>query len=349
MYDKPFFTIIVPTHNSENYISRCIKSIQEQTFIDYELILVDDGSTDKTEEVCKLFFDDSRIKYIKHKKNKGVVAARDAGLIEATGKYIVWVDSDDYIDNDRLYTLYQAITKDNVDIVITGYIQEFQNGRKKKFKDKFKFGVYKSDEYEEMKPHIFEFNKSTGMRNIHTILWNKAIKKELLLISYSKIPPEITIGDDTPRTYIAMLAANSISIIDDYSYHYIENPGQMMKSPPRRDYFQNAIKIYQLIDTINKENKLSSASIDYMISQNISISAIFAILALKNNRNSEERKKLFYEICDNPILHKHLTKALIKKQSLYFQILLWPIIKRNYAFTNVILILYETLIRIIHA
>ena len=341
MRTKPFFSIIVPIYNRQSSISECITSILNQSFSNFELILVNDGSTDKSEEVCKSFLTDSRIIYIQHSVNKGVVAARDTGIINANGEYITWVDSDDYIEENRLETLYQTILTENVDIVVTGYIHEFQNGKKRFFQDTYIPGVFKAEEYEKIKPHIFEFNSKTGMRNVHTILWNKAIKRELLQISCQRIPYTITIGDDTPRTYIALLAANSAAFIKDYSYHYIENPGQMMKTPYQKDYFEKSLAIYQLIDLINRERGLTPMDIGYEISQNIAITAVFAVLNLSQENDKKVKEEILSNICNNKTLRNHLTKELIKKQSFYFRILLNPIFDKKYRVLLLILYLYK--------
>ena len=341
MNAKPFFSVIVPIYNRQNSILKCIQSILNQSFIDFELILVDDGSTDQSENICKQFITDPRTIYIKHKTNMGVVTARDTGIKNSRGKYITWVDSDDFIDKQRLQTFYETIIRENVDIVITGYMHEFQNGKKKLFSDAYNPGVYKQKSYEQLKPHIFEFNSKTGMRNIHTILWNKAIKKELLELSYKKIPSSITIGDDTPRTYIALLAADSVAFITDYSYHYIENASQMMKAQYQKTYFENSLSIYQLIDSVNKEYQLTSQDIRYEISQNIAITAVFAILDLREERNKEIKKDLISQICNNKILRSHLTEKLVKKQRYYFRILLSPIYHKNYWLIIILIFIYS--------
>ena len=105
----PEISIIVPVYNAENYLDNCIKSILNQTFEDFELILVNDGSTDKSSHICNYYKKiDSRIKLI-NKKNGGVSSARNKGLEVAIGKYIGFVDSDDYIHPKMYETLYNYI------------------------------------------------------------------------------------------------------------------------------------------------------------------------------------------------------------------------------------------------
>ena len=114
---KPLLSIIVPVYNVEKYIERCIKSILNQSFTNFELILVDDGSPDNCGKICDEYKKkDSRIKVI-HKKNGGLSDARNAGLNIATGKYIGFVDSDDIIHPQMYEKLFNCINKYNSDIV----------------------------------------------------------------------------------------------------------------------------------------------------------------------------------------------------------------------------------------
>ena len=121
-------SIVVPVYNVEKYLSECIESILNQTFRDYELILVDDGSTDRCPQICDEFaLKDERIRVI-HQKNAGVSAARNAGIENANGKYVMFVDSDDYIAP----TLYENLLKgmsENTDLVISGLVRDY--GHKK--------------------------------------------------------------------------------------------------------------------------------------------------------------------------------------------------------------------------
>ena len=111
MDSKPLITVIVPVYNSEKYLCQCVDSILNQTYINLEVILVDDGSPDKCGELCDHYAaKDSRIKVI-HKQNGGVCSARNAALDIATGEYITFVDSDDYIKEDMYEILLNLIKK----------------------------------------------------------------------------------------------------------------------------------------------------------------------------------------------------------------------------------------------
>lgn len=116
----PEISIIVPVYNVENYLKKCVDSILSQTYRDIEVILVDDGSTDKSGEICDDYAKkDSRVKVL-HKKNGGLSSARNAGIDIAQGNYLGFVDSDDYIEKDMYEILYKNLIDNNADISVCG-------------------------------------------------------------------------------------------------------------------------------------------------------------------------------------------------------------------------------------
>lgn len=117
-------SIIVPVYNVKPYLEQCVRSIIAQTFQDWECILVDDGSTDGSGELCdKLVSEDERLKVI-HQKNQGVSAARNCGIDDSKGEYICFIDSDDWVGADYLTHLLSGITEKETDMVVTGAIHE---------------------------------------------------------------------------------------------------------------------------------------------------------------------------------------------------------------------------------
>lgn len=127
MSDSPLFSIILPIYNVEKYIDRCINTILNQEFSNYEIILVDDGSTDSCPELCDRYGKFSKKIKVLHKKNGGLSSARNAGLNIATGKYIFWVDSDDYLPMGTLKQLGEILCKNDVDILKFNYIRQPDN------------------------------------------------------------------------------------------------------------------------------------------------------------------------------------------------------------------------------
>lgn len=112
----PFFSVIIPTFNRATILPRAVKSIMNQSFSDWELIIVDDGSKDNTKEIAQVFLNDCRVKYVLQ-ENQGVCAARNLGSENSKGNYIAFLDSDDYVSESWLIDFYNEIQKSNADIV----------------------------------------------------------------------------------------------------------------------------------------------------------------------------------------------------------------------------------------
>ena len=119
--NTPFISIVVPVYNVERYLPRCIESILRQTYTNFELILVDDGTPDRSGIICDRYAErDSRIRVI-HKENGGVSTARNTGIDAAKGEWITFVDSDDWVSDEYLKTLTTHLHNNSYDLVIGGF------------------------------------------------------------------------------------------------------------------------------------------------------------------------------------------------------------------------------------
>lgn len=122
------FSVIVPIYKVEKYVRKCIESILSQTYEDYELILVDDGSPDNCPSICDEYAEKDRRIIVIHKSNGGLVSARNIGVQTASGDYICYVDGDDWIQNNFLETIYnRGISQDNPDMVVFGALRQYEN------------------------------------------------------------------------------------------------------------------------------------------------------------------------------------------------------------------------------
>ncbi|MEF9941988.1 MAG: glycosyltransferase [Lachnospiraceae bacterium] len=120
-------SVIVPVYNVESYIHRCVDSIREQTFSDFEIILVNDGTTDTSDAICDWYAKEDQRIHVVHKENGGLSDARNTGLALATGDYIAFVDSDDYIDRNMLNYLYCNITDSQADVATCGICDVYED------------------------------------------------------------------------------------------------------------------------------------------------------------------------------------------------------------------------------
>ena len=157
----------------ENYIRQCIDSILVQTFTDFELILVDDGSKDKSGQICDEYAVlDQRVKVI-HKENGGLSDARNCGMDQAVGNYFMFVDSDDYIAPTMLEYLYKALMNKEADIAVCNFLHFFEEDRKRDFSTNIQSEVLSGAE-------IFYSRKNERVYGIWTVAWNKLYKRETL-------------------------------------------------------------------------------------------------------------------------------------------------------------------------
>ena len=164
-------SIIVPVYQVEKYIRQCVDSILAQTFTDFELILVDDGSKDQSGKICDEYARmDTRGKVI-HKENGGAADTRNRGMDQAVGNYVMFVDSDDYLAPTMLECLYRNILNENADIAACNYLYFFENDRKKDFATNVQSEVLTGTE-------IFYYRKNERNYGFWTVVWNKLMKRE---------------------------------------------------------------------------------------------------------------------------------------------------------------------------
>lgn len=206
-------SVIVPVYNEEENLNRCLRSIVNQTYHNLEIILVNDGSTDNSRIICDEFaLQDKRIKVI-HKQNEGLVRARKSGLDIATGKYIGFVDSDDYIESQMFESLCIEIEKDGIDIVHSGF---FSNGVAATFPENFVVGR-DGDICEHLRDFVFDID---SYNHIMPSIWSKLFKSECIKKCYSMVPDDISYGEDLVCLIVTLCENYSIKSIGKAFYNY---------------------------------------------------------------------------------------------------------------------------------
>ena len=124
--ERPFFTVVMPAYGVEKYLKKAVDSIRHQTFSDWELIIVEDGSPDRTGELAeRLAGKDSRIRAVHHEKNKGLSQARNTGIAQARGKYIWFMDPDDFVDEDLLEKVWNSFQENPARLAVFGHREEY--------------------------------------------------------------------------------------------------------------------------------------------------------------------------------------------------------------------------------
>ena len=240
-------SIIVPVYNIELYLPRCIESIQQQTLKSLEIILVDDGSTDLSGEICdKYASQDKRIKVI-HQKNCGQVAARNAGIKIATGEYIGFVDGDDWIEEDMFAVMYESMRVNDADIVMEGMVEE-ASGRQYYCKNVLPVGVYKT-----LEQRVYLYQNMMNCEQyfklgIQPYLWNKLFRKEIVEKNMPFIDNRIKVGEDAAAVFAMLQASKCVVILPDCHYHYcIRSTSVMMKGVTYQEERESAKACYQYL------------------------------------------------------------------------------------------------------
>ncbi len=215
-------SVIVPVFNVENYLDRCIKSIVSQTYKNLEIILVDDGSTDKSGIICDEFSKrDLRVQVI-HKKNGGQNSARKAGILAAKGDYIAFVDSDDWIESDLFEVLHK--NSNNADLVTSKMFIE-ENENRIIVADGLQVAYYSDMDYVLRNFFINHAGVGAGLKNnMVARLWRTTIVMSIV----DKMDIDIRIGEDWFFTFIFLLNSTSVNVLDYCGYHYVSNPNSAM-------------------------------------------------------------------------------------------------------------------------
>lgn len=213
---NPLISVIVPIYNVEKYLARCVDSIVNQTYKNLEIILVDDGSPDSCPQMCDDYAKkDSRIKVV-HKKNGGLSDARNAGMAVATGEYISFIDSDDYVSDDFFECLLDVINKENSDIAECSVVKFYEDNRFDEFSDDLSVKTY--DTQDAMSALIAE-------NPFHQHVWNKLYKTELV----KDIPYAVgKLNEDEFWTYQVFGRANKVSKLNKTMYYYFQRNSSIM-------------------------------------------------------------------------------------------------------------------------
>ncbi|WP_197025162.1 glycosyltransferase family 2 protein [Butyrivibrio proteoclasticus] len=246
-------SIIIPIYNAENYLKRCLDSVVSQTYKDLEIILIDDGSTDKSAQICDEYCHSDKRVVVIHKKNEGVVKARNTGLTIAHGDFIGFIDSDDYIVQDMYQYMIKIYDSTGADIVCCGVSRRYR-GSGKEYNTRYFEGVRLYDKEEAL--YKFQLNDDIGVA-----AWNKIFKKEII----AKIEFENYKRMDDAR-FVCRAIQNSKSVAYGAQIKYIyEIRGNSLT---QSGFNENAYDILKVADVNFKSiSAMGLVKYDYFIGQ----------------------------------------------------------------------------------
>ena len=314
-------SVIVPIFRIEKYLPKCIDSLLNQSFMDFELILVDDGSPDNCPKICDDFAKaDSRIKVI-HKKNGGLVSARKEGLKNAIGTYVTFVDGDDWVDKFYLDILYNLAEANDADLVVTGHFREF-DGKIETIKPKM-VGVYDEKELKSLILPNAIYNGEFCEHGISTYVWNKLFKRELLSTVLFDVPNEIVMGEDAAITFSYLTISKSLVISSTPLYYYRQRHDSIVKSVenPKIEYYRLGLLMNYL------QTKLQNSLDEKNIKEQITYYLYSQILVRSGGLIYDEEGNLIF----NPFLNiKSKSKVIIYSSGSFGQHILSTNIKNNF-------------------
>ena len=277
-------SVIVPIYNAEKYLARCLDSILIQADENVELILINDGSTDKSEEIIKTYLGKykSSIKYIK-KENSGVANSRNVGLEKATGEYIIFVDSDDYIEKDLFKKLEQYMNQ-SIDIIKYKAIIETE--------EEEKIGQYEGPTFDTTSGEE-AFSKLCFDDEMVDALWVYAYKRELFIKNKLKFMKDAD-HEDFGLIPLIILKAKTFISTNIQGYHYVQSRNSVTRT---KDYTKTVKKVFDtLLHYDNMIKEIEYYQISQKAKENVKIFYTNSILLRINDLQKKDRKKFIKEI-----------------------------------------------------
>ena len=296
-------SVVIPVYNVENYLHVCINSVLKQTYQDFEIICIEDGSTDSSLEILEYFSNkDSRIQIIRNDSNKGPGYSRNRGLDVAKGKYISFLDGDDWISPDAFEILVKKIEQYNLDLLFFKNIVYYEEPREFGFEE-----YYDMEFMNKFVNQVFnhwDLNK-TELFSISSPPWNKFYLKSFLDENNIRFPNENLIYEDNPFFYKAITSAKRVSIIDNYLHNRRRRYGSitMFNDESLFDYINIMYKIFDVF--FENKDLYEYYKIEIL---NFIFSSVFMG---KYNQIDDEFKEEFYKRVQEAY------KVYIKKYDLY--------------------------------
>ena len=293
-------SIIVPMYNSEKYIERCVKSLISQSYKNIEIVLVDDGSKDKTIEILKIYKDkDSRIKLYK-KKNRGASSARNYGLEKCTGDYILFVDADDYIDSNMVQDMVTMVDITANTMVLSGNDEIYVD--KIEYRNLF-VGI---KDKRNIPRNIVMREIASGRAGL---ICCKLIPKSIVDKFNIRFDESIKMSEDQLFFLELVQYIDKFCYVEGCMYHYDRTNEKSITVNYQNDVYKNQMYVFEKIETLFKKNELNHSEDIKALSKKIKDILLFCInneVCTSNIRNINEKiKNINYILTDTSIDSKY--------------------------------------------
>lgn len=324
-------SIIIPIYNAEKYLEKCIESIVKQLDDTIQLILVDDGSKDASLEICKRYEKENVL--VIHKSNGGLVSARKIGMSKASGTYVGFIDSDDWVSDNYIMSIKKIINIRSVDMIMFDYYT-VNNNDKKRYTQSIRTGKYDRDSIEkEIIPRALYNNKGPFFTyGIAPAVWCKIFKRNILEAIIKNVDDELSIGEDAAITYPFIANCNSIYYYNTPLYYYRCGLPSMVNGY-KKNYFAK----------VKKEEEFLSHNCGYLGDQ-IQYHTVYMLLkGIKELLRSEEDKVYIFNTLR--VLSERIMDIQIETKTLKFNRLdkwiMWMLRKRKFKMLEFVVRYYQ--------
>lgn len=329
-------SVVVPVYNVEKYLRQCIDSLISQTYENYEIILVDDGSKDSSGAICDEYADKYDFIKVIHKENAGLGFARNSGMEIASGEYVTFIDSDDYADEDLIQNLADGLINNNADTCIGGF-QKIDDSGKILFNESYKSETF---EGKDVKGNFLLRLLGSYPRkhdSFRMSVWNAIYSMDIIRKNNLKFPSErVLISEDIVFDLLYYRYSKKVAVTDSMSYKYRENPNSLTLSykPGKIDkvnYFY-----VQMVKMINDTYKNPSEAIKRLqTTYMIKLRGCIAQEKIKRSHNdSKTVKKNIRNICSQKkvqkIVREYDKNKLELKQKLFVTLIKYKLVPLIY-------------------
>lgn len=310
---NPFLSVIVPVYNVKPYLAHCLDSILAQTFTDYEVIIIDDGSTDGSAALCDGYAKrDSRFRCF-HKKNGGLVSARQAGFRHVRGQYVTFVDSDDWIAPGMYQRMCHAAADTDADTVCCNYTASTPKGDIL-CRCAFPEGLYEKAQLEETVYPRMLYSGSYFTYGEAPNLWNKLFRRELLEKNLPPVPHSVKLGEDALVSYICLLESSRVYFCEDYFYYYRSSSSSLTHNMDKNRLSENQTLFDSLLKTIDlSAYPYMERQLDYYFVYQCLLTFVPVFSSLPDSAG--ETRPLFLDECSRPVIRKAFRSVPIREIS----------------------------------
>jgi glycosyltransferase involved in cell wall biosynthesis len=322
--DTPKYSILIPVYNVERYIDQCMESVINQTYSDFEVIIIDDGSTDNSGHICDSYGEkDNRIK-VYHQKNQGLMISRKNGILRANGEYCLFLDSDDYYDVTLLEEVDRYIGSNQLDLLLFNKRMVYKNDKVKEAPQlaEREFVMVNSEEMLRRMIGTYKFNSVV----------NKVVRRKVIVPYLDDIYIKINYAEDMLQSVNFIVLSTKIGILDKTLYNYRINNSSLVHNKMTVERIIETAQVEDKIHSIIENNSNISKTEMQPFYSNLLSNLLDSLYRLNNLKglSVQEHIKLLKEAVGNETVGKYIREADCSRIPIYNRIRLQLLKKEWY-------------------